>query len=607
MRRLSLPLWLSAAATYAFLYAPILVVVAYSFNASRLGARWGGFTTRWYAELLSSSEKIAAAQNTLVLAVFSTLASTLLGTMLGYGLSRYAFPGKKLFSWLMYVPVVIPDIVMAVAMVLFFALLRGWLGLFELGLPTMILAHVTFQIPFVAIVVRSRLAGMDPAVEEAARDLGASGWQTFRHVTLPLIAPGVVAGALLAFTLSLDDFVVSFFTAGPGSTTLPILIYSSVKRGISPDINALSTLIVLASIAGTLVMALPARRRVFAALVLAAVVVGALVWSSATAPKNRLNMFIFSEYIDPKIVRDFETRFDCRVTLDVYEDWDAMLAKLQGGGDSLYDLITAGEYTVTILRGRKMLAPLRRENIPNFKNVDPKFANPPYDPGNRYTAPYQWGTVGVYLRRRPGQSVERTWGLLFDPARQPGAFLLMDSVREQLGAALKYLGHSINSTDPRALERARDLLLDAKKRSLGFEGGVGGRNKVLARNAVAAVCYNGDAVRGTREDPETEFFVPREGGEIWLDNLAIPAKAPHPDMAEKFINYILEPEVGARLSNFNQFATPNRASLSLIDPRDRANPAIYPPKQILEKLEFLQDVGPATRLYDEIWTQVKSK
>jgi spermidine/putrescine transport system permease protein len=608
VRRLSLPLWLSAAATYAFLYAPIVVVAVYSFNASKLGSHWGGFTTRWYAELPSNSEKLFAAQNTLVLAIVSTAIATVLGTMLGYGLSRYAFPGKKLFSWLMYIPVVIPDIVMAVAMVLFFTLAKAWLfGFLELGLGTMIVAHITFQIPFVAIVVRSRLAGMDPAIEEAARDLGATGWQTFRHVTLPMIAPGVMAGALLAFTLSLDDFVISFFTAGPGSTTLPILIYSSVKRGITPDINALSTLIVLASVAGVLVMSLSPRRRLAAGGVLGAAALGALLWSSSSAPKNRLNLFLYSEYIDPQIVRDFEKEFDCRVTLDVYEDMDAMVSKLEGGGDSLYDVITAGDYVVTTLRGRKLLAPLRKENIPNFVNVDPRFANAPCDPGNRYTAPYQWGTVGIYMRPAPGQTIDRTWGLLFDPAKQPGTFLLMDSLRETVGSALKFRGHSINSRDAGALADARDLLLAAKRRSLGFDGSVGGRNRVLTRGAVAALVYNGDAVRGIREDPGTVYFVPREGGEIWLDNLCVPARAPNRDMAEKFIDYILEPEVGARLSNFNQFATPNRASLPLIDPRDLADPAIYPPPEILEKLEFLEDIGEATRLYDEIWTQVKSK
>jgi spermidine/putrescine transport system permease protein len=260
VRRPGPALWATSGLLYLFLYAPIAVVVVYSFNASRYGP-WSGFTTRWYGVLADDPQKIAAAWNTLILAAASTAVSTVLGTLLGYGLSRYRFAGKRLFSWLMYIPVVIPDIVMAVAMLLFFALVRGWLGLFELGLGTMIVAHVTFQIPFVAIVVRSRLAGMDPAIEEAAHDLGAGSWRTWWHVTLPLMLPGVVAGAMLAFTLSLDDFVVSFFTTGPGATTLPILIYSSVKRGITPDINALSTLIVVASVLGTIAVTLLQRRR----------------------------------------------------------------------------------------------------------------------------------------------------------------------------------------------------------------------------------------------------------------------------------------------------------------------------------------------------------
>jgi spermidine/putrescine transport system permease protein len=256
MKRVPFPLWVITFLLYIFLYAPIAVVIVYSFNAAKHGGPWTGFTTAWYGRLLESPDKLAAAKNTLILAGGSTLVATILGTMLGYGLSRYRFPGKKLFSWLMYIPVVIPDIVMAVAMLLFYSLVRDWLNIFQLGMTTMMIAHITFQIPFVAIVVRSRMAGMDPAIEEAAHDLGAGTWQKFVHISLPLMLPGVAAGAMLAFTLSLDDFVVSFFTTGPGATTLPILIYSSVRRGITPDINALSTLIILVSVVGTVGVAL---------------------------------------------------------------------------------------------------------------------------------------------------------------------------------------------------------------------------------------------------------------------------------------------------------------------------------------------------------------
>ena len=252
---------LAAAALYVFLYAPIAVVMIFSFNATRHGVGWHGFTTEWYRVLFENRAALEATENTLLLAFTSATVSTVLGTMLGYALHRYAVPGRVLISRLLHVPVFIPDVVMAASLLLFFSMVRQWLGIFELGLRAMFLAHVTFQIPFVTLVVRSRMAGLDTTLEEAAHDLGANAWQTFRHVTLPLMLPGVLAGAMLAFTLSLDDFVVSFFTSGPGSTTLSILIYSSVKRGVTPDIHALSTLLVLASIAGTVIVTLLQRSR----------------------------------------------------------------------------------------------------------------------------------------------------------------------------------------------------------------------------------------------------------------------------------------------------------------------------------------------------------
>ena len=329
--------------------------------------------------------------------------------------------------------------------------------------------------------------------------------------------------------------------------------------------------------------------------------------SPASAAKHSLNLFIWSEYIDPQIVADFEKAQDCKVTIDLYEDESGMMAKLQGGGQALYDVVVPPDHTVPALIRLKLLAPLRHANIPNLKNLDERFANPVYDPGNRYTVAYQWGTVGIYLRKPAGRVIEETWGLLFDPAKQPGPFIMMDANRDMIGAALRFKGHSPNTTELSQLKEARDTLVNAKKRSLGFEGGVGGKNKVLAKGAVAAVAYSGDAIRGIKEDPETYYFIPREGSQIWVDNLAVLAKAPHRDMAEKFLDYILDPQAGARLSNFNQYATPNKAAKAFIKPADLKNPAIYPPPEVLAKLEFLKDLGKDTRLYDEIWTQVKAK
>lgn len=324
-------------------------------------------------------------------------------------------------------------------------------------------------------------------------------------------------------------------------------------------------------------------------------------------PRNQLNVFIWSEYIDPQVVAAFEKQYDCKVSLDLYEDNESMLAKLAGGGVSLYDVVVPSDYVVNALVQRGLLAPLRHENLPNLTNVQPRFANQPFDAGNRYTVPYQWGVDGLFLRKQPTRSLTDSWALIFDPAQQPGPFLLMDDMRACFGAALKFRGHSANSTNAQELTEARDLLLDAKRRSLGFENGVGGKNRVLARSAVMAMAYSGDAVRGMKEDPETVYVLPREGSTLWLDNLAIPAKAPHRDLAEKFLNFILDPKVGAQVSNFNQFATPNRAAMEFITPADLKNPGIYPPQELMDRLEPVRDLGQQTSLYDELWTQVKAK
>lgn len=229
---------------YAILWAPLVVIVVYSFNTARFGAAWGGFTTDWYRALWTNDAALRATRTTLLLAALSTGISTVLGTMLGLALGRGAFRGRASMRSALQIPMLVPDVVYAVALLLLFAAFRSLTPFFELGLGTMTIGHVSFQVPFVALVVAARAAGMDRTLEEAARDLGATPAQTFWHVTLPLLRPGIVAGSLLAFTLSLDDFAVSFFTGGPGTATLPVHIYASARRGITPDINALSTLLV---------------------------------------------------------------------------------------------------------------------------------------------------------------------------------------------------------------------------------------------------------------------------------------------------------------------------------------------------------------------------
>lgn len=228
---------------FIFLYLPIIILVIYSFNDSKMNIIFSGFTLKWYKELFSNTNLIDAFLNTMIIAIISTVISTVIGTISAVGLHKYNFPFKNLINSLIYIPIVIPEIVLGISLLSVYTLMH-----LELGILTLILSHIAFSIPFVITSVRSTIASLTPKYEEAAYDLGASKFKTFWYVTLPLIMPGVFSGATLAFTLSLDDVVISYFTAGPGSNTLPLKIYSMIKTGITPDVNAMSSLLLLATI-----------------------------------------------------------------------------------------------------------------------------------------------------------------------------------------------------------------------------------------------------------------------------------------------------------------------------------------------------------------------
>lgn len=325
----------------------------------------------------------------------------------------------------------------------------------------------------------------------------------------------------------------------------------------------------------------------------------------AAAP--RLHVFIWSEYLDPAVVRDFEQQFHCEVVLDLFEDDGAMMAKLQAGGAGMYDVVVPPDSRVPALIRLGLLAPLRPERLPNLRHIERRFLNLPFDPDNRHTVPYLWGTMGLLVRPTSDRPAPDSWAAVFEPQGPSGKLVLLDSARDLIGAALIYRGRSANSTDPVDLRVARDLLLAAKRRALGFDGTVGAKNKVLARQADTAIVYSGEGVRAMSEDPGTTYVIPREGSLIWVDSLAVLSGARQRDLAEAFLNFCLDPEVGARLANFTRFATPNAAARAHLRPADRDNPVIYPPASVLERLEFLRPLGAQSRLYDEVWTSVKSR
>jgi spermidine/putrescine transport system substrate-binding protein len=330
----------------------------------------------------------------------------------------------------------------------------------------------------------------------------------------------------------------------------------------------------------------------------------------ARAAGGELNLFIWSEYIDPDVVADFEKQTGIKVKISLFESNDEAIAKLQtGGGVSQYDLVVPSNNVIPQMVALDLLQPLDHSKIPNFKNLMAQFKDPPFDKGNKYSVAYLWGTEGILYRKDKHPNLDPSWSVIFDEKKQPGPFLLIDEMRDMLGIALKYLGHSTNSTSAEEIKKAGELVLAAKKSSkaLGFEGGVGGKNKVLAEVADLAIVYNGDAIRALDEDERVGFMVPKEGSILWVDLLVIPKKAPNPEAAHQFINFILDPEAGARNANFIRYATPNEAALPKIEPKDRENPAIYPSDEVLKSLEYGEDVGEASRIYDEVWTSVKSR
>lgn len=348
-------------------------------------------------------------------------------------------------------------------------------------------------------------------------------------------------------------------------------------------------------------------KKIVAFMVALAIVFG----GTGLAAAEELKIFIWSEYMDEEnMPKDFEKATGIEVRLDLYESNEEMMAKLQAGGVNQYDIIVPSDYIMPSLINLKLIQPLDHSKIPNLKNLGAKFRETSFDPGNKYAVGWQWGTVGLMYRKdRIKDADAKSWAIIFDPKKDPGPFYLIDSVREMMGIALLYLGYDFNSTNPKELKAAADLLIETKKRKscLGFKGGVGGKNDVVANAAAAAIVYNGDAIQAIAEDPKNlGFVVPKEGSEIWLDSMCIPAKAPNPDAAHKWINWVLEPKVNASLSNYNHFATPNEAAMPYLNKEDLENSGVWPTPEIMGTLVFTKDLGKDNRIMDEAWTRAKS-
>ncbi len=601
-------LFLFTLAIFAFLYLPLVVLLIFSFNESRLMMDWQGFTTLWYRILFEDEGMLDALANSLWIALWTTLLSLLLGIPAGVGLARRSSKGNALFEVLLLLPLIVPEIILAVA----FAGLYGFVRL-RFSFWTIVTTHVAFSLSYVILMVRSRMARLDPSLVEAAMDLGAGPSRTFVRVLLPHLTPAVLASSLMVFTISLDDYVITSFVAGAGNTTLPLQIYSMAKEGLTPEINAVCTLLMVL----TVMMALAAqwaqraavswRKMTTALLLITAVAIGPLGWRRWTAAGERqaLNLYIWSGYLAPDTLKVFEQRFQARVQCDLYDSVEALLAKLQSG-NSGYDVVVPSDYAIQVLQRQRLLNPIDKAQIPNLEpNLDPQFLGRPFDPENRYSVPYTWGTTGIGYRKDRVGLLTDGWQALWDE-RYRGRIVMLDDMRENFGAALKLAGFSINSRDPAQLQTAK-ALLDKQKPLLQAYNSSNFQELLVSGDAWLVQGWNGQIVKAARENPNIGYLLPKEGTTIFIDSFCIPASAPHKTLAHQFINYMLEPETAAAVVNHTGYTVANRAARPYINKALLNNPALSPDSTLLDKCEMLEDLGETVLMYDRLWTEVRSK
>ncbi len=325
---------------------------------------------------------------------------------------------------------------------------------------------------------------------------------------------------------------------------------------------------------------------------------------AAASSGGTVTVFMYSEYIDPALVELFQKETGQKIVLDTYENTEEMMSKVASAGDQ-YDVVVVSDLAIPVMAAKGIFRPLDKGRIPNAKNVSARFVRPSYDPEGKYSLPYQWGTMGLVYRKDKLPGFSPSWATVLDPAAQPGPVVLLDSMRDLMGAALLAKGYSPNTRAAGELKAAGDLLRAARTRKMiGFYGSPDSVGKVLAGDAWVGIAYNGDAV--AKLDANTDFVIPQEGTIIWVDAMTVPAKAPNPDGAFRFMDFILRADVGAQLSNYLEYATPNEASLASIEPEVRNDARVYPPESQTSKMVMLEDAREATTLYDQVWTRVKA-
>ena len=617
--------------TMLFFYLPILYIIIFSFNDSRSLTKFGGFSLRWYEKMFADSTMMEAVLYTVIIAIIATVVATVVGTITAIGLSKSRKVVQKMVERINDLPVMNPDIVTAISLLMFFSVLTV-----KKGFGTLLIAHIMFCIPYVMLSVTPKLRSLDPNLIDAAMDLGATPFQALAKVIVPQIKPGIVSGALIAFTMSFDDFVISYFTTGNGVNNISILVYTMSKR-VNPSINALSTIVILLI---TLVLGVvnivpivrekrekdgkasrAVSRKAMAAVaaVLVLAVVGGTVGASLSQQhksaaavekygSNVLKLYLPGEYLGENVISDFEKQYGVRVIVENFDSNEMMYTKLMAG--DRYDVIIPSDYMIERLMNEDFLQPLDKSMIPNMENMSDAVLGMSYDPDNTYSIPYFWGSVGLVYNHEnvdPAVIESEGWEVLRN-TDYAGHIYIYDSERDSFMMAFKALGYSMNTEDPNEINDAYEWLLQMNNTMSPvyvtdevIDGMMNGYKDI-------AVVYSGDAAVVLDENEDMSFYMPSQGTNIWCDAMVIPKNAENPKLAHEFINYMLTYEAAFDNTETVGYTSPNAEVFEEMTSSEDlyADNAAYLPRSGYEKDEMFHDNQVLMRELSKLWIKVKA-
>lgn len=603
-----------------FFYAPILFMIIFSFNSSKSLTHFTGFSLRWYEAMLKNHSMMESLYITIIIALLATIISTIIGTITAIGLSKSKKVLRAFVSQVNDFPIMNPEIVTAIGLMLLFITFQ-----IEKGFVTLLLAHIAFCIPYVILSIMPKIKSLDPNLADAAMDLGATPWQALVKVIVPQIMPGIVSGALIAFTMSFDDFVISYFVTGQGVKNLSIMVYTMSKR-INPSVNAISTLVVLLiTITLTIVNVLPMIRKKTSPSkqnkpwkwAVAGVVVVGLVASLFGLNKSAgsqpyagqtLHVYNWGEYTGENIISGFEELTGAKVIMDNFDSNEQMYIKVANG--DAYDVLVPSDYMIQRMMQEKMLQKLEPETRKEcLGELADAIKGLPYDPKNEYSIPYFWGTVGiVYDKRKVSEEdLEKDGWDIFLDQKFKGDIYLYDSERDSFMMALKALGYSMNTTSQDELNAAYNWLIQCVQTmdpEIVTDEIID--NMAQARKALGLI-YSGDAAYVMSENENMGFYMPKSGTNLWSDAMVIPKNAKNPKLANEFIRYITSYDAAMDNSSYVGYTSPNKEVMEELGGKggDYDGISAYTPRAGYDKDEVFQYDETTRKIIADLWSRVK--